>query len=414
MKQSAVSIIVVNFDGLEHLATLFASLHSLRYPQELIEIVFVDNGSDDGSVGWVKEKYPHVRIIENERNEGFAAGCNKGASNATADWLAFVNNDMRLDPDWLANMFEAIGECQEKTVCAGSRILTWDGSRIDFTGGVLAFYGHSFQKNFDESVQDVTMSDRPGRTLFACGGAMLIRREPFLEVGGFDDDYFAYFEDVDLGWRLLVLGYEVIFVPSAVAFHKRFGTTKRYSSATHLFLCERNALFTIYKNYSDENLGKILPAALILLIYRALLHADTTALDFQALFAGGSTEQKSLDAPPRESGLLKALKILSEAGIKKTIERARLSLAIRRLRKSGVRPISEEGLTILSALTRMIANLDNLNRRRESIQTNRKKSDSEIFSLFGEPFKPLPETPEFQNLIKIISENFDIDKMFRA
>jgi len=67
MKQSAVSIIVVNFDGLEHLATLFASLHSLRYPQKIIEIVFVDNESDDGSVGWAKEKYPHVRVVENER-----------------------------------------------------------------------------------------------------------------------------------------------------------------------------------------------------------------------------------------------------------------------------------------------------------------------------------------------------------
>jgi GT2 family glycosyltransferase len=412
MKRAGVSLIVVNLNGLEHLPALFDSIRDLRFPQGSIEIVLVDNGSTDGSVRWVKEKCPHARIIENERNEGFASACNRGASNAEGEWLAFVNNDMRLDPDWLDRMFQAIEESGEETVCAGSRILSWDGTHIDFIGGLLTFYGHSFQKNFDQPVRDVTVSDRPAKTLFACGGAMLIRKDVFAEAGGFDDDYFAYFEDVDLGWRLWILGYEVVFAPSAVAYHKRFGTLGRYGGSRHLFLCERNALFTIYKNYSDENLRRVLPAAMILLIHRVLLHTTAASLDFSVKPDVESDKPDSLDNSPQGSRLVRALSMLGEAGIDETIKRARLSSALGRMRKSGMYPISEEGLSILSALPHLVSNLDALNRRRQFVQANRKRPDGEIFALFGEPFRPLPDEPDFRRLTEIVSENFELDKMF--
>ena len=414
MSQAEVSLIIVNLNGLEHLETLFGSIRELSFPQDSIEIIFVDNGSTDGSVDWVKKNRPRVRIIENEQNEGFASACNKGAKAATKDWLAFVNNDMRLDPEWLVRLFEAVEGSGKNTVCAGSRILSWEGTHIDFIGGVMAFYGHSFQKDFNEIAHNAQTNDPPKKTLFACGGAMLIQKEVYLSVGGFDDDYFAYFEDVDLGWRLWLLGYDVIFAPAAVAYHKRFSTARKYLGGKHLFLCERNALYTIYKNYSEENLQRVLPAALILLVHRALLHTDVFSLDFPVETAAKLKEAESPEIRHRESGPAKAIRMLRELGVKDTIKRARLSSAIKTMKKEGMYPVSEEGLSILSALPHFVSNLDNLNRKRNLVQANRKKSDSEIFSLFEEPFRPLPDNTDFERLIKTVSENFGIDTMFES
>lgn len=412
MPQPGVSLIIANFNGLEHLADLFDSIARQSFPQESIEIIFVDNGSTDGSRRWVRENYPKTEIIENKHNEGFAAACNKGASRATKAWLAFVNNDMRLAPDWIAEMFKAIKETGENSICAGSKVLSWDGNRIDFTGGILTFYGHAFQRNFDEAVDSAENGARPERTLFSCGGAMLIQKDVFQEVGGFDEDYFAYFEDVDLGWRLWLLGYDVIFAPAAVTYHKRFSTAGKYLGKKHVFLCERNALYTIYKNYSEENLRKILPAALILLVHRALLHAHTASLSGEVNAMLESPESEAPVKTPREGNIAGALRMLHESGIKETIRRARLSSAIRRLKEEGLYPISEEGLSILSALPHLASNLENLNRKRKLVQDNRKRTDSEIFSLFGEPFRPLPESPDFDRLTNMVSKNLGIDSLF--
>jgi GT2 family glycosyltransferase len=107
--------------------------------------------------------------------------------------------------------------------------------------------------------------------LFACGGAMLIRRDLFLEVGGFDPDYFAYFEDVDLGWRLWLLGHRVVYAPRAVVYHRHHGSWQTVNDAKKWLLAERNTLYTIVKNYEDDHLARILPAALLLILQRAFL-----------------------------------------------------------------------------------------------------------------------------------------------
>ena len=412
MSQANVSFIIANFNGLEHLADVLDSIRAQSYFKDLIEIILVDNNSDDNSVSWVKSHHPDVRIIENKHNEGFAAACNKGAAAAAHEWLAFVNNDMRLAPDWTAEMLQAVDSAATNTACAGSKILSWDGTCIDFTGGILAFYGHAFQKNFGKAVETVETNARPAKTLFACGGAMLVRKDVFLEVGGFDEDYFAYFEDVDFGWRLWLLGYEVVFVPLAIAFHKGFSTAGKYLGKKHIFLCERNALYTIYKNYAEENLQKVLPAALILLVHRALLHADVASLELPGKPAPKPAETGADASAAQEGKSAKILRLLGESGVKGTIERAQLSSAIKKLGKEGLRPISEEGLSILAAVPHLISNLDNLNKKREFVQANRKKTDAEIFSLFREPFKSLPETADFERLIKIVSGNFGVEDIF--
>jgi hypothetical protein len=184
----------------------------------------------------------------------------------------------------------------------------------------------------------------------------------------------------------------------------------KYPASKHVFLCERNALFTVYKNYSDENLQKVLPAAIILLVQRALLHTSATPSDPSMMM--GSPESGHHDQPPGESKLARMSKMVKELGVRETIKRARLSAAIKVLSKNGMHPIAEEGIGILSAIPQLISNLERLNRKRDFVQFNRKRSDGEIFSLFGEPLKPFPDTPDFERFTRLVSENFEIDKMF--
>src|SRR5699024_5381652 len=134
-----------------------------------------------------------------------------------------------------------------------------DLQRLDYAGGQMAFYGHGFAKDAGE-VDHGEQVTRP--TLFASGGAMVVRRSVFIETGGFDESFFAFFEDVDFGWRLWLLGYEVRYVPRSVVSHHHHGTVERFGYPRERYLLERNALSTVFKNWGDERLSRILPASL--------------------------------------------------------------------------------------------------------------------------------------------------------
>jgi len=226
------TVIVVNYNGREHLADCFPSLASLLYPRDKLEIIMVDNGSRDGSVEFIRDNFPQIKIIQNDRNLGFAQASNIGARGASGEYVAFLNNDMRVDPHWLIELVKPVLRDRD-VVCAASKILSWDGKRIDFVGGALNFYGHGFQLDYGKGNIDDYTQERP--LLFACGGATLIDKEVFLECGGFDEDYFAFFEDVDLGWRLWILGYKVLFAPKAIAYHKHHGTSKNFCPTNYAF-----------------------------------------------------------------------------------------------------------------------------------------------------------------------------------
>src|SRR5438046_5661160 len=139
-----VSLIVLNWNGRRHLDACLGSLGALGYPGERLELVLCDNGSKDGSVDHVRSRFPGVRVIALDQNYGFAEGNDRAAEQASGEWIGFLNNDMRVEPGWLANLLVPLAE-QPQIACLGSRILNWDGSAIDFIGGGVNFEGHGFQ-----------------------------------------------------------------------------------------------------------------------------------------------------------------------------------------------------------------------------------------------------------------------------
>ena len=296
----SAAVLVLNYNGVEHLKTCLPSLAGLTYPRK--RLVVVDNGSRDGSVEYVRSAHPDVEVIALATNRGFAAAYNEAVRVVDAEWVAFLNNDTRVSEGWLDELVAAAD--RHGAAAAAAAIVDWDGSRVDFAGGMTAFTGHAWQVDHGQPVGR-RYSEQP--ILFGCGGAVMFRRDVYLEHGGLDEDYFIYFEDVDIGWRLTLMGYPTIFAPSAITYHRLHGTTAEWTPALKLRLYERNALATIFKNYDEDGLRRALPVAIALTLARNLTQAE---LD-ESLVTFGRKGPARTTIPPQLGGMLIALEDFS-------------------------------------------------------------------------------------------------------
>lgn len=343
---SEVSVVTVNWNGRGHLAQLLPSLLGLGCR----EWILVDNGSSDGSQEFVRQRFPQVRILQNAVNRGFSQPCNLGARAARGAYVAFINNDMRADPGWLDN---ALPLLTREVPCVASRILNWEGDRIDFNGSSLQYLGYALQRDIDALRKEVSHEDK---LLFPCGGAMIIEREVFLKIGGLDEDFFAIYEDVDLGWRLWVSGYQVAFAPDSIVYHRGHATLASQGSEKVRYLMHRNALLTILKNYEEATFRRILPLAVILAIKRAVLCSGVRK---EIFYLWAPTQQRL---------------------------------------KGGDRSV---GAQLLDALNHLVAvddvleTLPDVLEKRRRIQSMRRRSDAEILEWFVDPLRPIVEDPSY-------------------
>ncbi len=334
-------MITVNWNGKQHLEHLLPSLTRLSCR----EIILVDNGSHDGSQEFVGRHFPQVTILQNAVNRGFAQPVNLGARHAEGRYLALINNDMRADAGWLE---AALARLIAETPCVASRILDWDGDHVDFNGSSLQYLGYALQRDIGRLVSEVSHQDR---ILFPCGGAMLIDRELFLELGGFDEEYFAIYEDVDLGWRLWIAGHEVAFAPESLVYHRGHATFQLQKNEKMRYLMHRNALLTILKNYDDETFRKILPLAVLLAIKRAVLLSGIQKEHFY-LWA----DSKQGPASQFQIG---------------------------------------DAFNHLVAVDDVLESLPRTLEKRANIQSLRRRSDQEILQLFGDPLRSIVENPDY-------------------
>lgn len=398
-----VSVVVLNYNGLHHLEDCFLSLMELDYSAEKLELILVDNASKQNPSEFMRSRFPSVKVIVNPQNFGFAEGSNVGARAATGQYVAFLNNDTRVDPGFIKYLVEAV-EADPDVISAGSRILNWEGTAIDFIGAELNFYGHGFQESFRS--KDVDKYSDKREVLFACGGAMLINRSVFLESGGFDADYFAFFEDVDLGWRMWLLGYKVVLEPKSVVYHKHHSTASQLQSEWKYVMYERNALYTIIKNYNQANLDKILPVALLLSVKRGLVYtgilketyylADTAALERKRPEKNLVSISEANAPEPELSAVEKVKASWREEGalatfghiIRKIVNVASFGLVgrIRRVPKNTDLAF-RIGMAHFVGLDDVIENLAPILEKRAAIQNKRKRADAEILRLFGAPLK---------------------------
>jgi hypothetical protein len=199
---------------------------------------------------------------------GFARGNNRLAAETDGDLLVFLNNDTRPSTDWLGTLVQALASAPPDVAAVGGMTTDWEGSHLDFASGMMTFDGHAFQKDAGRPLGDVKIPSAGSELFFANGANMAIWRTDFMKHGAFDEDFFAYYDDVDLGWRLWAGGKRILFDPQAVVAHRGSATSGLLGLFNRGFLYERNAFFNAYKNYSQTMWPRFMPMILLTLLSR--------------------------------------------------------------------------------------------------------------------------------------------------
>ena len=264
-----VSIIVLTALGDRHLPDCLDSLAQLNYPAPAVEVIVVDNGSREDPTETVRRHLPGAKVVRNDHNLGFCGGNNAGVAHASHNWLLFLNDDTRVDRGLLRELLATAAH--RGAVAVGAFVLDWTGTHVDFAGGGVSFEGNGFQDGV--GLPDPARWRRERAIPFANGAAMLVRRDAYLRAGGFPDRYFAYYEDVALGWALWMAGHQVWLSADALVYHRHHGTTTDAPSAARQRNCERNARFTVLTHASPDALPDLLSAALLMAAERVVMAA---------------------------------------------------------------------------------------------------------------------------------------------
>jgi GT2 family glycosyltransferase len=239
-----VTVIIPNWNGQRLLPACLAAL--CRQRDRSFQVIVVDNGSTDGSVEWLRQHYPAVRLIVNQRNLGFAAAINQGIISTESRWVATLNNDTEVAEGWLSALVQAADSDPIVGMCASKMLFAHQPEMINSAGICLDLAGIAWDCCGGKPNSD---SDQKTHEVFGpCGGAALYRRKMLEEIGLFDEDFFAYLEDVDLAWRARRAGWSALHVPSARVLHNHSATGVE-GSPFKSFHLGRNKIWLLVKNY---------------------------------------------------------------------------------------------------------------------------------------------------------------------
>ena len=272
-----VTIAIVNWNGERYVEACLSSVLAQTYQD--FEVVLVDNGSQDGSLALMKSRFPEVHLVCNQRNLGFAAANNQAIRLSQSTYIATLNNDTVVEPAWLGEMVRTIETSPNVGMCASKMLFKRNPGVINSTGISLDWAGIAWDRGGGDL--DSPKEPAPIEAFGPCAGAALYRRRMLDEIGLFDEDFFAYLEDVDLAWRARLRGWRCLYAPTARVYHAHSGTAVE-GSAFKNYLLGRNKVFTIVKNYPAPQLCLLLPLILLydamFLVYALLARGDAVPI----------------------------------------------------------------------------------------------------------------------------------------
>lgn len=262
----AVAIVILNYNGKKYLERFLPAVQRSAY--EALEIYVADNGSTDGSLSWLEKHHPDIRRIDLRRNHGYAEGYNRALQQVVSDYYILLNSDVEVSPGWIDPIIQCLES--DKTIAACQpKILDYRApSYFEYagaSGGWIDALGYPFCRGriFNYTEADDGQYDDNAEIFWATGAALFIRAELFHQIGGFDPDYFAHAEEIDLCWRLKRAGYKIKVVPASAVRHVGGGTLS-YSSPNKTYLNFRNTLYTLFKNEERRRVWWVLIARLLL------------------------------------------------------------------------------------------------------------------------------------------------------
>ena len=255
------AIVILNWNGMDWLQKFLETTikHSISSDTR---IYIADNGSTDGSQEWAAGNPGITEIIQLEKNYGFAGGYNRALSQIDARYFVLLNSDVEVTEGWLGPLVEYMDNNPETAACQPKIKSYHKRDYFEYAGaagGYIDRFGYTFCRGriFDRIEKDEGQYDTTTDIFWASGACMMVRSDAWKKCGGFDDDFFAHMEEIDLCWRFHLAGYSVACVPESVIYHVGGGSLP-YNSERKTYLNFRNNLFLLYKNLPENRLGKII------------------------------------------------------------------------------------------------------------------------------------------------------------
>lgn len=248
------SIIIVNTNELHHLRLCLPTVFSQDYPD--YEVIIVDNSSTDGSIEYIEQNYPQAKIIRNHANLGYAGANNVGFSHSTGEFIAVLNPDTQVEPGWLKEIAAALLANPQAGLGTPKILLMDSPEHINACGNEITFTGLTFCRGLNESASEFQV---PEIVSAVSGAAFVIRKSLLDQIGGFDEQFFIYYEDTDLSLRAMLAGFYCIYVPTSVVYHQY---AFRYSAKKCLYQ-ERNRYISLMKIFRWPTLFVMTPTLLI-------------------------------------------------------------------------------------------------------------------------------------------------------
>lgn len=256
----------MNYNGKQHLATFLPSV--IRHTADVAEIIVADNGSTDDSIIFLQENFPDIRIVALPENYGFAAGYNQALRQVKADYYVILNSDVEVSANWILPVVDLM-ERDPAIAAAQPKVLAYrQKDQFEYAGaagGLMDYWGYTFARGriFDTVEKDNGQYDQVAPVTWASGAALFIKADLYHRFGGFDGDYFAHMEEIDLCWRLRRAGYRIMAQPASTVWHLGGGTLD-YDNPRKVFLNFRNLYATLVKNLSVWTLLWLIPLRLLL------------------------------------------------------------------------------------------------------------------------------------------------------
>lgn len=262
MKKIKASVIIPNWNGQNLLTDCLVSLQNQTFNN--FEVILVDNGSTDKSIEYVTKNFPQIRIISLKKNCGFAKAINEGVKISLSEYVVFLNNDTSVDKNWLKNLV-ACAQKHPEVISVNSKLLNfYDRKIIDGVGILINEVGQARSIGWQEL--DQGQFEKETYIFGATGGASLFRRKEFLNLGGFEESYFMYSEEVDFAFRSGFQGYKSIYCPKAIVFHKHKSTARKYPGHVEYWQF-RNMMQTIIRDFPTAILLKNFRWLKIILVF---------------------------------------------------------------------------------------------------------------------------------------------------
>ncbi len=253
-----ITVVIPNYNGIKYIQSCLKSLENQTI--EKFYTIVVDNGSTDGSCALIREQFPDVQLVELSENLGFSAAVNKGIELSNSKYVLLLNNDTVAEADFLEEMERAIDESSMIFSVSAKMIQMKDANKIDGAGDRYCALGWAYARYKDKDVHNAMM---PCHIFSACAGAAIYRRDLLNKIGLFDCNHFAYLEDLDIGYRAKIYGYENHYAPNAKVYHVGSGASGSRYNEFKISLSAKNNVYLLYKNMPILQLLLNLPLLLI-------------------------------------------------------------------------------------------------------------------------------------------------------